>query len=97
MKLLLTAGGGTKTIYDTGDTVIYRNPFTPTYAAYGTDRKTGANLIVSDFLADGTPFVVQEVIPANVHKMHDQYRYVVSTTRNGQNIDLLLNEIYLQG
>ena len=55
------------------------------------------NLIVSDFLEDGTRFLVQEVIPANIHKMHDQHRYIVSANRNGQNIDLILNEIYLRG
>jgi len=85
MKLLQTPGGGTKTIYDIGDEVTYRNPFAPKYIANGTDRKTGANLIVSD------------LIPANIHKMHDQYRYIVSANRDGQNIELILNEIYLRG
>jgi hypothetical protein len=97
MKLLQTPGGGTKTIYDIGDEVTYRNPFAPKYIANGTDRKTGANLIVSDFLADGNKFIVQDVIPANIHKMHDQYRYIVSANRDGQNIELILNEIYLRG
>jgi hypothetical protein len=97
MKLLLTPGGGTKIIYDVGDEVIYRNPFAPKYVANGVDRKTSTNLIVSDFLEDGTRFLVQEVIPANIHKMHDQHRYIVSANRNGQNIDLILNEIYLRG
>ena len=97
MKLLQTPGGGTKTIYDIGDEVTYRNPFAPKYIANGTDRKTGANLIVSDFVEDGNKFIVQDVIPANIHKMHDQYRYIVSANRDGQNIELILNEIYLRG
>lgn len=96
MKLLLTAGGGTKQIYDVGDQVTYRNIFDPQGAAYGTDKQTGANLIVSDFLENGTRYTIKEVIPANVHKMHDLYRYVITVTRNNQELDLILSEIYLR-
>ena len=96
MKLLLTPGGGTKTIYDVGDQVTYRNIFAPEGAAYGTDKNTGANLIVSDFLENGTFYVVKEVIPANVHKMHDLYRYIITVTRNNREFDLILSEIYLR-
>ena len=96
MKLLLTPGGGSREVYDVGDTVTYRNIWAPEGAAYGTDKKTGANLIVSDFLENGTSYPVKEVIPANVHKMHDLYRYVITVKKNNQDIDLVLSEIYLR-
>ena len=96
MKLLLTPGGGTKTIYDVGEQVTFRNIWAPKGAAYGTDKKSGANLIVSDFIEDGTSYTIKEVIPANVHKMHDLYRYVITATRNNQELDLILSEIYLR-
>lgn len=97
MKLLQTAGGGTKKIYDIGDQVTYRNIWAPRgFIAQGTDKQSGANLIVSDFLEDGSSYVVKEVIPANVHKMHDLYRYVISVMRNNQELDLILSEIYLR-
>jgi hypothetical protein len=97
MKLLQTAGGGTKKIYDIGDQVTYRNIWAPQgFIAQGTDKQSGANLIVSDFLEDGSSYVVKEVIPANVHKMHDLYRYVISVMRNNQELDLILSEIYLR-
>lgn len=96
MKLLLTPGGGTKTIYDVGDQVTYRNIFDPQGAAYGTDKQTGANLIVSDFIENGTRYTVKEVIPANVHKMHDLYRYVIMATKNNREFELILSEIYLR-
>ena len=97
MKLLQTAGGGTKKIYDVGDQVTYRNIWAPQgFIAQGTDKQSGANLIVSDFLEDGSSYVVKEVIPANVHKMHDLYRYVITVMRNNQELDLILSEIYLR-
>lgn len=97
MKLLQTAGGGTKKIYDVGDQVTYRNIWAPQgFIAQGTDKQSGANLIVSDFLEDGSSYIVKEVIPANVHKMHDLYRYVISVMRNNQELDLILSEIYLR-
>ena len=97
MKLLQTAGGGTKKIYDIGDQITYRNIWAPQgFIAQGTDKQSGANLIVSDFLEDGSSYVVKEVIPANVHKMHDLYRYVISVMRNNQELDLILSEIYLR-
>ena len=97
MKILLSYEGGSKTIYDVGDEVTYRNPFAPKYIANGIEQKSGANLIVSDFVVDGTKFLIREVFPANIHKIHDQYRYLVTANRNGQDIDLILNEIYLRG
>lgn len=97
MKLLQTAGGGTKKIYDVGDQVTYRNIWAPQgFIAQGTDKQSGANLIVSDFLEDGSSYIVKEVIPANVHKMHDLYRYVITVMRNNQELDLILSEIYLR-
>jgi hypothetical protein len=97
MKLLQTAGGGTKKIYDVGDQVTYRNIWAPRgFIAQGTDKQSGASLIVSDFLEDGSSYIVKEVIPANVHKMHDLYRYVIAVMRNNQELDLILSEIYLR-
>ena len=97
MKLLQTAGGGTKKIYDVGDQVTYRNIWAfRGFIAQGTDKQSGANLIVSDFLEDGSSYIVKEVIPANVHKMHDLYRYVITVMRNNQELDLILSEIYLR-
>lgn len=96
MKLLLTPGGGSRPIYDVGDTVTYRNIWGAEGVAYGTDKKSGANLIVSDFIDNGTSYVVKEVIPANVHKMHDLYRYVITVMRNDKPLDLILSEIYLR-
>jgi len=95
MKFLNTPMGGTKIVFEAGEQVFFKNIWAPSLAP-GINKKTGENIIISNILTDGELYTVKEVIPLNVHKVSDLFRYVISAPFKGQPIDLVVSEVYFK-
>lgn len=104
MKLVNASIGGTKIVFEKGDDAVYRNPFAPMHAnaikviSFNPEKnEVEGNPIAFDSVAyDGLIFEIKHVIPANVHKPHDLYRYIIENIdEKGQVQDYLISQTYL--
>jgi hypothetical protein len=99
MKIYNTPNGGTKINFDAGDSIYFKNIWGEHSHAYGSilegfDPKSKSwnekPCFLERHIQDGTTLIVVSIIPPNVHKLHDQWKYIVAC----DNKHFLLSEIY---
>ena len=106
MRFVAPKYGGTKIVFDVGDTVVFHNLWAPTGFAYGVRLERlqakerqwdGEQVIISRICENGTRLKVKHVIPPDPHAVIDCWRYVVGIVgTDNEEHDYLVNEIYIR-